>query len=88
MFSGPMRMSLTSSRRIRWRSGTAAVSAAWRSWPRNPLEVVGEFEVGAAVGGLGVEGLDLVAQVGFSGAEVGHPGAQFVDGDAVARRTR
>ena len=38
-------------------------------------EVLGEFEVGPAVGGLRVDGLDLVAQVGFSCSEVGHPGA-------------
>ena len=45
------------------------------------FQVGGEGEVGLAVGELGVEGVDLVAQVGFSGAQVGHPGAQFVDGD-------
>jgi hypothetical protein len=44
-------------------------------------EVLGELEVGTAVGGLRVDGLDLVAQVGFSRAEVGHPGAEFIDGD-------
>ncbi len=81
IFSGPTRTSLTSSRRIRWRSGTVAVSASCAELGEEAVEVVGEFEVGLAVGGLGVEGLDLVAQVGFSGAEVGHPGAQLVDGD-------
>src|SRR5690348_5028953 len=44
-------------------------------------EVLGEFEVGAAVRGLRVDGLDLVAQVGFSCSEVGQPDAEFVDGD-------
>src|SRR5205809_3589611 len=45
------------------------------------FEVVGEFEVGVAVGQLGVEGLDLVACVGFPCPQVGHPAAQFVEGD-------
>jgi len=45
------------------------------------FQVGGEFEVGVAVGELGVEGLDLVAQVGFPGAQVGHAGAQLVDAD-------
>src|SRR6478752_3620194 len=44
-------------------------------------QVLGEFEAGTAVRGLRVDGLDLVAQVGFSGPEVGHPGAELVDGD-------
>jgi hypothetical protein len=39
------------------------------------LEVVGEPEVGVAVGGLGVEGGDLVLEPGFAGAEAGHAGA-------------
>lgn len=45
------------------------------------FEVGGEGEVGLAVGELGVEGVDLVAQVGFPGAQVGHAGAELVDGD-------
>src|SRR5215470_6932304 len=45
------------------------------------FEVIGEFEVGVAVGGLGVEGVELAAQVCFAGAQVGHLGAQLVDGD-------
>src|ERR1700722_11480233 len=45
------------------------------------LEVAGEPEVGVAVGGLGVEGGDLVLQSGLAGAEGGHPRAEFVDGD-------
>src|SRR6516164_3643736 len=45
------------------------------------VDVVGEFEVGVAVGGLGVEGVDLAAQVLLAGAQVRHLGAQFVDGD-------
>src|SRR6266511_1695226 len=36
------------------------------------VEVVGEFEVELTVGGLGVERLDLAAQTGFAGAQVGH----------------
>ena len=51
------------------------------------FEVGGELEVGLAVGELGVERVDLVAQVGFPGAQVGHAGAQFVDGDQLSRRT-
>src|SRR6476469_6763159 len=43
------------------------------------LQIGGEGEVGLAVGELGVESINLVAQVGFSRAQVGHPGAQFVD---------
>jgi hypothetical protein len=38
------------------------------------FEIGGEVEVGLTVGELGVEGLDLVAQVGFPGAQVGHAG--------------
>src|ERR1035441_2392129 len=44
------------------------------------LEVVGQFEVGVAVGGLGVEGGDLVLEAGFAGAEVRHAAAELVDG--------
>src|SRR4029453_16951537 len=40
-----------------------------------------EGEVGLAVGELGIQCVDLVAQVGFPGAQVGHAGAQLVDGD-------
>ena len=43
------------------------------------LQIGGEGEVGLAVGELGVESINLVVQVGFSRAQVGHPGAQFVD---------
>jgi hypothetical protein len=45
------------------------------------FEVAGEPEVGVAIGGLGVEGGDLVLQAGLAGAEGGHPGAELVDGD-------
>src|SRR5215472_9558337 len=41
-----------------------------------PLEVAGESEVAVAVGGLGVEGGDLVLEAGLAGAEGGHPGAE------------
>ena len=43
------------------------------------LQIGGEGEVGLAVGELGIESVNLVAQVGFSRAQVGHVGAQFVD---------
>ena len=43
------------------------------------LQIGGEGKVGLAVGELGIESMNLVAQVGFSRAQVGHPGAQFVD---------
>ena len=45
------------------------------------LEVIGELEVGVAVGGLGISGLDLAAQAGLAGAQAGHLGPQLVDGD-------
>ena len=45
------------------------------------LEVAGEPEVGVAVGGLGVEGGDLVLQAGLAGAQGGRAGAELVDGD-------
>jgi retron-type reverse transcriptase len=47
------------------------------------FEVAGELEVDLAVGELGVEGLGLVAQAGLAGAQVGHPGTEFVEGDEV-----
>src|ERR1039458_2628247 len=43
-------------------------------------EVVGELEVGVAVGCLGVEGIDLGAEVCLACAQVRHPGTQLVDG--------
>src|SRR5260221_195188 len=45
------------------------------------FEVVCELEVGLAVSGLGVGGVDLAAQVRLPGAQVRHPGAKLVDGD-------
>src|SRR3954464_13338474 len=45
------------------------------------VQVGGEGEVGLAVGELGIQRVDLVAQVGLPGAQVGHAGAQLVDGD-------
>src|ERR1039458_2114876 len=44
------------------------------------FQVVGELEVGVPVGCLCVEGVDLPAQAGFSGAQVRHAIAQLVDG--------
>jgi hypothetical protein len=41
------------------------------------FEVFGQGEVGLAVGELGVENFDLVAQVGFPSAQIGHAGAQL-----------
>jgi hypothetical protein len=45
------------------------------------LEVAGQFQVGVAVGGLGVECGDLVLEAGLAGAQGGHAGAELVDGD-------
>ena len=45
------------------------------------FQVIGEGEVGVPAGGLGVEGVDLAAQVCLPGTQVRHLGAQFVDGD-------
>src|SRR5512132_2050282 len=45
------------------------------------VKVVGEFEVQLTVGELGVERLDLAAQAGFAGAQVGHPARQLIDGE-------
>jgi hypothetical protein len=39
------------------------------------FQVGSEGEVGLAVGELGVQGVDLVAQVGFPGAQVGQTSA-------------
>jgi hypothetical protein len=66
-FAGPMRTSLTSSRRTRRRSSVV----------EEAFEVFGQGEVGLAVGELGVENFDLVAQVGFPSAQIGHAGAQL-----------
>src|SRR4051794_33105264 len=45
------------------------------------LEAVGELKVDLAVGQLGVEGLNLLAQAGLAGAQPGHAGAQLIQGD-------
>jgi hypothetical protein len=47
------------------------------------FEVFGEGEVGVAVDELGVERVELVALAGLAGAELRHPGAEFVEGDQV-----
>jgi len=44
-------------------------------------EVVGELEVDLPVRLLGVQGVDLGAQAGFSGTQVRDPGAELVDSD-------
>ena len=81
ILSGPTRTSLTSSRRTRWRSATVAVAALFAQLGEEVFEVVGELEVDLAVGELGVEGVDLLAQAGLAGAQLGHPGPEFVEGD-------
>ena len=81
IFSGPMRTSLTSRRSTRWRSLDGGGGGAAAQLGEEALEVVGEFEVGVAVGGLGVERGELAAQARFAGAQVRHAGAQFIDGD-------
>src|SRR5712691_5241182 len=58
--------------------GGAGVSA---ELGEEAFEVVGEPEVGVAVGELGVQGADLGAQARFAGAQGGHAGAELVDGD-------
>ena len=45
------------------------------------FQVAGELEVGVSVGGLGVDAVDVAAQVRFACAQVRHPCAQLVDGD-------
>jgi hypothetical protein len=45
------------------------------------FEVAGELEVGVPVGGLGVDGVDLAAEVSFACAQVRDAGAELVDGD-------
>ena len=45
------------------------------------LEVVGEREIDSSFGELGVEGVGLLAQAGLAGAQLGHPGPEFVEGD-------
>jgi len=81
IFSGPMRMSLTSSRSTFWRSSAVAVAAFAPQLGEEAFQVAGEGEVGVPVGGLCVEGVDLAAQVRLAGAEVRHPRAQLIDGD-------
>src|SRR6188472_616728 len=45
------------------------------------VQVVGELEVGLLIGGLGVQGFQLAAQAGLTGAQVRQAGAQLVDRD-------
>src|SRR4051794_41763530 len=47
------------------------------------LEAVGELKVDLAVGQLGVEGLNLLAQAVLGGAQRGGAGAQPIDGGQV-----
>jgi hypothetical protein len=45
------------------------------------FEVVGEGEVGVAVGELGLQSVELAVQGVLAGPQVGHAGAELVDGD-------
>ncbi|WP_405826880.1 hypothetical protein OG241_00560 [Streptomyces sp. NBC_01390] len=45
------------------------------------FEVVGKLEVGITVGELGVQRVELAAQVALPGPQAGHPGPQFIEGD-------
>src|SRR5215213_2947975 len=45
------------------------------------FEVVGELEVDLSVGELGVEGVDLQAQSGLAGAQLGHSGPEVIERD-------
>src|SRR6478752_4131903 len=45
------------------------------------FEVVGELEVDLPVGELAVQRVDLVVQAGLAGAQLGHAGAELVEGD-------
>src|SRR5205814_2233109 len=70
IFSGPTRTSWTTARRTRWRSSVVAVAELARSFSEEALEVVGELQVGVAVGGLGGEGGDMVLLPRLAGAQV------------------
>jgi len=45
------------------------------------FEVIGELEVGISVGDLSVQSGELAAQVVLAGAQIGYPGAEFIEGD-------
>jgi hypothetical protein len=45
------------------------------------FQIVGEFEVGVAVGELGVQRVELATQIALAGAQVGHPAPELVDGE-------
>jgi hypothetical protein len=45
------------------------------------FQVIGEFEVGVAVGELGVQRVKLTTQVALAGAQVGHPAPELIDGE-------
>src|SRR6266700_2890520 len=61
--------------------GDARVLGVAAELGEEAFQVVGELEVGVAVGELGVDGAGLAAQARFAGPQGGHPGAQLVDGD-------
>ena len=81
ILSGPTRTSLTSSRRTRWRSATVAAAALFCRLVRKSSRLSASCEIDVSVGELGVEGVDLLAQAGLAGAQLGHPGPEFVEGD-------
>jgi PHD/YefM family antitoxin component YafN of YafNO toxin-antitoxin module len=62
IFSVPMRMSLTSSRHFLAFFGAGGAGAAAEPG-EEAFDVVGGLEVGVAIGSLGVEGVDLPAEV-------------------------
>src|ERR1017187_5187885 len=86
IFSEPTRTSLTRSRRTRWRSGplelwATGATGAGSQLGEESFQVIGEFEAGLLIGELGVQGIELTAQVSLAGPQVRHPGPQLIDGD-------
>ena len=61
-----------------WDAGAAGAGS---QLGEESFQVIGEFEVGVLVGELGVQGIELAAQVSLAGTQVRHPGPQLVDGD-------
>ena len=81
IFSGPIRTSLTRSRRTRCCSAMSAVAAWRRSWARKPSRSSASFQVCLTVGELALQGVELAAQVRLAGPHAWHPAPQLVDGD-------
>ena len=61
-----------------WDAGAAGAGS---QLGEESFQVIGEFEVGLLVGELGVQGVELAAQVRLAGSQVRHPRSQLVDGD-------